>query len=172
VKSSFNDLVKVGPNPKRVIATGPEILVARFALPCGWDKFRSMIVTESDWFWLLKLALSVDYDNRLADSDHNRLARLFPHLVGSWQERDWSYEEVLDKLRRHDGKHGECHAKHLVIYCDDGARESPITGHNHQVFAGLSEGGAVHSPLFDLYDLNPAHDSMVLVHKSVIILII
>ena len=147
------------------------VLLTRFVLPCGWDRFEASQISEDDWMHLLAIALNKSEPEHIIQG---LLNGLFPGFVGGLYEHcgpnnvnnAWSYQNVLEYLLKHKGHADECAARCYTIRGIAAPQMSPITGDLREVFWADRE---EHRSLINLYQIDPEIGSIVLAHKSVIV---
>jgi hypothetical protein len=154
-----------------------ELLFARFALPCGWDKFERRELPAWEWSDLLAFATGgTPFESGFARGFFNRFfGRSMDDLFKYARKRElnfegaWSYPNMLIHLLEHKGHAPECAAQRIIIDQMMVVGESPITGRGCQIYCKLGAVKFPFEPFFDLYDLRPKHGSEFLVHKHVIV---
>jgi len=159
-----------------------EMLFARFALPCGWDKFQTGKLDEPHLRQLLDIAMKAE----LCDPSFSRefISKVFSSPVSDLYvygrrrglralDQIWSYANVLGCLLEHRGHAPECDAKVLIAMHSRLKQRSPVTGKDCRVLGGsFPSVEPYYGTLFDLYDLDPEPNSRILVHKSVIVAVL
>ena len=162
--------VELKPNLEAFVSA--EGLVARFALPCAWDRYEENIVTEPQWQRLRTIAFRGKSELYETESDQIFLSTMFPNLLRGMPGR-WDFDSVLYILREHRGhlpEHlQECATHEALIGAALGNQFSLLTGDMRMVYSNRN---SPYNRVFDLYRLNTVLGSSALVHKSVIFAII